>query len=191
MTRYGISITKSTAFRNSTQEFSNVYYFDGYVGTASAAEADAAIDAMVTKERPLYGTTVNFIRGRLWKQTADKATTEMLSQKNLSGTGSASPNATIDRERAYLFRLRAGLDSRGKPVFLRKWIHACCDLGGVALTGGMLSQTNGFTSGNRATLQALMAPFGTHDVGGAPGTLVSKNGRTTTAGATWEAHPYL
>jgi hypothetical protein len=34
MARIGLSITKSVAFRNSTQEFSNVYYYNNGGGCA-------------------------------------------------------------------------------------------------------------------------------------------------------------
>src|SRR3982751_6123800 len=116
MPRIGISITKSTAFRNSTQEFTNVYFFDLLTGYPAQVKADTYIDDMKTKETPLHSTAVTFVRGRCWTETGDKATSNMISQKNLSGTGSATNDATMDRERAFPFRLRAGVDSRGNPV---------------------------------------------------------------------------
>jgi hypothetical protein len=191
MTRIGISITKRVVFRDSTQEFSNVYYYDGLVGRPSVADADALIDQAANREKAFHGSNVTFIKGRLWEQTGSPGTTEMVSQKNLSGNGSLTPNAQMDKERAYLFRLRAGQDSRGNPVYLRKWYHACANIGGVAISAGILTNESGFTTAERTTLVNAINSIGSIGSGGTLGTLVSKNGRTTTAGFSWEAHKYL
>jgi hypothetical protein len=192
MARIGISITMSVPFRNSTQEFSNVVYYDGLSATPSFTDANNLIDELVTKLRPLYSAGVSFVRGRLWLQTGSEATTEMLSQKTLTGTGSGGAiSATMDRERAYLFRLRAGVDSRGNPVYLRKWIHACFDLGGVSTTGGIQTNASGFTTSQRATLEALVSGLGSCGSGPTQGAICAKGGRLPTAGATWSAHQFL
>ena len=191
MTRIGLSITMQVAFRDSTQEFSNVFFYDGLLGRPSVAQADSLIDEQVTRMKPLFATAVTFVRGRLWEQTGDKATTEMISQKTLSGTGTAATSSGADRERAYLFRLRAGVDSRGNPVYLRKWLHTQADIGGVSTAGAIQQNTTGFTTGQRSTLAALMNPFGSIGSGSTLGTLCAKGGRQPTAGAQWEAHKYL
>ena len=192
MARIGISITMSTPFRNGVQEFSNVIYYDGLASAPNQTEADNLIDELTTKLRPLYSNVVTFVRGRLWTQTGSQATNEMISQKNLTGTGSGgTANGNMDKERAYLFRLRAGSDSRGKPVYFRKWIHACFDLGGITTSGSILGNNSGFTSGQRTTLAGLVSGLGTCGAGGTLGTICSKNGRLSTAGANWEAHPFL
>jgi hypothetical protein len=191
MTRIGISITKSVVFRNSVQEFSNVYYYDGLLGRPSVAAADTLIDELTAKEKAIHASSVTFVRGRLWEQTGDKATTEMVSQKNLSGTGSLSPDTGVDRERAFLFRLRAGVDSRGNPVYLRKWFHVQADILQQGLSPGTLSQATGFSTTTRNNQAALMAPFGTCGSGPTLGTLCAKGGRQPTAGAQWEAHQFL
>jgi hypothetical protein len=191
MTRVGISITKSTPFRNATQEFSNVYYYDGLAGDPSVSGADALIDELVTKEKTLHATNVTFVRGRLWRQTGDKSTTEMISQKNLSGTGSKAPSTNFDKERALLYRLRAGVDSRGNPVYFRKWYHVMCDPSGTGYSAAELEQTAAFSSGRRGTLVTALPAIGSIGSGGTLGTLCSKNGRLSTAGANWEVHAYL
>ena len=191
MTRIGISITKRVVFRNSTQEFSNVSYYDGLVGRPSVTDAEGLIDTAANREKAFHGTSVTFVKGRLWEQTGDKATTEMIAQKNLSGTGALTDNAQMDRERAYLFRIRAGVDSRGNPVYLRKWFHACANIASVPITSGILTNQSGFTVGERASLVAAMNSIGSIGSGGTLGTLVAKGGRTTTAGQPWEAHQFL
>lgn len=191
MARIGIAITKRVVFRNSTQEFSNVYYYDGLLGTPSNAEADALIDQASNREKAWHGVQVSFIRGKCWSQVGTPSQNNMLAQKNLSGTGALADNAQMDRERAFLFRLRAGNDSRGNPVFLRKWYHAAANMGAVAISAGILTNQSGFTSGERTTIVNTMNAIGSIGSGSTLGTLCAKNGRQPTPGAQWEAHQFL
>jgi hypothetical protein len=191
MARIGVSITKNTSFRNSTQEFSNVYYYD-VTALPTAAQADTFIDNLTTLEKTFHGSNVTFVRGRVWSETGNKATNEMISQKNLSGTGARATTANIDKERAFLFRLRAGVDSRGNPVYLRKWFHACAEfVSGQGIATSIGANTSGWSTAERSAQVSAM-----NGIGGANGSplspaLVSKAGRFATAGATWEAHQFL
>jgi hypothetical protein len=190
--RVGISITKSCAFRNSTQEFSNVYFYDGLSLTPSPAQADALIDEAVTREKTWHSTGVTFVRGRCWLQTSDKATTEMISQKNLSGTGSGgAPTANMDRERAWLFRLRAGVDVRGNPVYLRKWFHTLGGFGAASVSQSILEQTGANSQATRDTAVGVMNSIGSIGSGVTAGVLCAKSGRLPTAGQVWSCHAYL
>jgi|SRR5215217_9209040 len=189
--RVGIAITKRVVFRNSTQEFSNVYYYDGLANKPTEAEGNTMLANQKAREVPLHSTDVTFIRGRLWSQVGDKSQNEMISQQNLSGTGTITDNATLDRERAWLFRLRAGVDSRGNPVYLRKWFHACGSIGSASLSGSILSNKGGFTQGERDSAVGVMNSIGSAPAGAGTGTLTSKNGRTSTAGSLWQAHAFL
>jgi len=182
MARFGVSITKSTAFRLSTQEFSNVYYYE-LATLPSQAAADAIIDNLVTLEKTFHSTAVTFVRGRLWSETGSPATNQMITQKNLSGTGSRTPQATMDKERAFLFRVRAGVNSRGNPVYLRKYYHACGD--------SVLAQIANFTQTQRDAQVAAMNAIGNANGSSGSPTLVAKSGRGITAGSTWSAHASL
>lgn len=191
MTRVGISITKQVAFRNSTQEFSNVYYYDGLAGVPSVTDAEALIDQAANREKAWHGTTVTFIRGRLWTQVGSPAQNNMIAQKNLSGTGALTENAQMDKERAFLFRLRAGVDSRGNPVYLRKWYHACANMGGVSITAGILTNASGFTQAQRDTIRDTMNSIGAIGSGTTAGVLCAKGGRLPDTGQVWSCHAFL
>jgi len=191
MAQIGISITKQTSFRNSTQEFSNVYYYTGG-STPNATQADALIDELTALEKTFHGTNVTFVRGRLWTETGNKATNNMISQKNLSGTGARTPVTSLDKERAFLFRLRAGVDSRGQPVYLRKWFHACAAFySGQTVNSTLLDNTSGFTSTERSNMVSQMNTIGGLSAAAGPWGLCAKSGRQPTAGETWVAHPFL
>jgi hypothetical protein len=115
----------------------------------------------------------------------------MIAQKNLSGTGSTG-QITYDKERAFLFRLRAGNDSRGNPVFLRKWIHAQGAIfSAQTIASGVLNNETGFTSADRASMVTKIQVIGEIGPGTKDWKLCSKSGRRPTAGSNWEAHKYF
>jgi hypothetical protein len=191
MPRIGVSITKSTSFRNGIQEFSNVYYYE--MGTLPDGPAASALaDNLVSLEKTFHSTAVTFVRKRVWHQTGDKATTEMIHQANLTGTGARSLVPGMDKERAYLFRLAAGADSRGNPVYLRKWYHSCGQfVSAIAPGGAVLENNSGFTTGERSSFVTAMQTIG--DAAGSAGVpkLCAKGGRLATVGANWSAHQFL
>lgn len=191
MPRFGVSITKSTSFRNSVQEFSNVYYYD-CVSLPNTTQAGNIIDALTALEKTWHASSVTFVRGRLWSETGNKATSEMILQKNLSGTG-ARTTGSIDKERAFLFRLRAGVDSRGNPVYLRKWYHACGEfVAGQTISTNVSQNTGGFTQAERDAQTAAIGAIGDANGGqGVVAKLVAKSGRQPDAGANWSAHQFL
>jgi len=189
--RIGVSITKSTSFRLSTQEFTNVYYYD-VDSTPTIAQADTFIDNLTALEKTFHSTSVTFVRGRCWTAGGTKAENNMISQKNLSGTGSKSTVSGFDKERSILFRLRAGVDTRGQPVYLRKWYHPCGYFSGsVVYSNQQIEQTAGFSASERASLVAAMGAIG--NANGSPllPVLVAKTGRPPSGGANWEAHQFL
>jgi hypothetical protein len=192
MPRLGVSITKSISFRGSAQEFSNTYYYNTLNAVGSAI-AEGLIDDIVSLERPMHGSNVSFVRAKCWLTgTGSQSTNEMLFQKNLTGVGtnaSASP-VNHDRERAFLVRFRAGVDSKGRPVYLRKWWHLEINaINTVPVSNAMLQQTEQLTSTQRAQLVTWGNNFKDRTVLGASFNLVSQNGRQITGDTT--AHPYF
>lgn len=191
MARVGLSITKSCTFRNATQEFSNVYYFNGGVSLPSTSDADSLIDAVKSFEAGIHAGNVTFVRGRIWSDTGSKATNEMITQKLLSGTGSLG-SLVYDKERAFLFRLRAGNDSRGQPVYLRKWYHTGGNgPGNVAVQTNVMGNTTGFTSTERNNMASAVNTCQQFIIGGIPYSLCAKGGRVPGIGENFVCHPFF
>src|SRR5215203_929881 len=191
MPRVGVSITKSVAFRNSVQEFSNVYYYE-LLTTPDESAAQALIQNLVTLEKTFHSTAVTFVRGRLWTQEGSPGTNNMITQINLSGTGARATSAQLDKERAFLFRIRAGNDSRGNPVYLRKWFHACGQfVSAQSIPTAVSENTSGWSTAERNAQVAAMQAIG--DANGSNGApkLVAKSGRQIDVGASWSAHQFL
>jgi len=192
MSRIGISITKAVAFRNSTQEFSNVYYYTNLGGLPDVAGADALIDQLTALEKTFHSTLVSFIRGRCWSQAGSPSANEMISAHNLSGTGARTTVPSLDKERAFLFRLRAGSDSRGNPVYLRKYYHACGQfVAASTISSNILENSSGFSNAERTAQVNAMNGIGQLSGSGGPWDLCAKSGRMATAGQTWSAHLFL
>ncbi len=195
MSRIGISITKEVAFRDNQQEFSNVYYYGNGTGALPGlTDAEALLDQLVALEKTFHSSLVSFVHGRLWSAGQGASVNEMLAEKTLTGTGSTTTDTTMDKERAYLFQFPAGVDSRGKQVYLRKWYHTCGVFpGGPSPVGGSIhSNATGFTTANRTAMSGNADDILTIGVTSSPGwALVSKNGRNVSAPASTETYKYL
>jgi hypothetical protein len=191
----GITITKETAFRDSVQQFTNMYFYNNGVGTVPGqAEAEALIDELVVSEKKWHTSVCEFVYARCWHQTLLQITTEMIFQKALSGLGGGgSQSVNMDKERAYLFRWRAGNDSRGQPVYLRKWYHTAGGFGTAlsAPASGYLANTTGFSASERTAMANLVQEVA--NLGGSPGPwdLCAKSGRGITGSVFPESHRYL
>jgi hypothetical protein len=178
VTRYGVSVQKRFSFRGGTQHFSNQYYYETAKSTDQLAELEALLDEVVAQERAMHSSNVTFVRGRLWSQLGTPAQNQMLVDKALSGTGAASPSTSLDRERAFLVRYRAGVDSRGRPVYLRKWWHLdVTAIAGVGITSQQMQNTAELTSAQRSALETFANSIGQFTSGGDLCELVAKNGR--------------
>lgn len=186
MPRVGVSITKRCAFRDSLQEWSNVYFYDG-IAIANEATGIAVMDELVGLEAAVHSTNCTIIRGRFWTAGGSPSANQMIAQKTYATVGALSPIANMDRERAYLISWPAGLDSRGHPVFLRKWYHTGAAHGGVGITAALLEQTTGFSAANRTAIFNALKFGETIQAGSAQ--LVAESGRQRTGPGT--AHKYL
>lgn len=190
----GITVTKEVAFRNSIQPFSNMYFYNNGIGTVpGAAAAEALLDEVVAFEKSIHSGSVDFAYGRVWHQTLLQITTEMIFQKPLTGVGSSTADGNMDRERAFLIRWRAGQDSRGQPVYLRKWYHTCGQFGAAsgAISANIHANVTGFTQAARDSIATKAQEI--YNIGGSPGPwdLCAKSGRGVSSGNTPQAHPFL
>jgi hypothetical protein len=191
MARFGVNILMRTAFRNGIQHFGNTHYYDDPLGTPALSTLEALVDDIVAKYKSKHSSNITFVRGRLWSQIGTPSQNQMLVDKPLTGTGSAAPISGLDRERAYLIRFRAGVDSRGRPVYLRKWWHLDANIGGGSVGATQQSQQGELDAATRAGVEALGESIKQIAVGTPTHTfnLVSKGGRVID-GAT-NAHRWL
>jgi hypothetical protein len=192
MTRFGVNIEKTVSFRGATQPFGNTYYYEAAVPAENTAYLNDLLDDLIAIERAAHSTIVTFVKARLWSQLGSPSQNNMLIQRSLSGTGTAaSPVTGQDRERAFLVRLRAGVDTRGRPVYLRKWFHLeVGSIGGASISGAQLDQTAQLTTAQQNAVIALMDSVKTLNPGAGPdAVLKAKNGRGFDGSTI--AHPWL
>lgn len=175
MARVGVSITKSVSFRGVQQEFSNVYHYNG--GTWDETAAESLIDQVKAAEVPLHASDVTFVRGACWSADGSPGSNEMIKQKLLSGVGSFLAIAAMDRERAFLVQFRAGNDSRGHPVFLRKWYHSCGAPTGVTVGSAQMQQTAALSGASRDAVEGLANVLFSVTVASVPRDLCAASGR--------------
>lgn len=189
MALFGVSITKRCTFRDSIQEFSNIYHYT-YTGlNPSVSLATDVVNRIVTLEKLIHSTEVTFVRAKVWSAGGTVAQNAMIHQMLLTGAGSGSLFAGLDRERAVLVQWPAGLDSRGHPVRLKKWFHTCGNVGSVGLSASITQQLTGFTDANRTAIAALVADLHPLVVNAQSMDLVGPTGRAITGPVV--AHKYL
>jgi hypothetical protein len=181
--RYGFSIEKTVLFRGTQQTFANIYYYEApAIPFTDTGALQAMLDQIVNKEKELHSTEVNFVRGRVWNTgTGDRQTNLMRLDTLLTGTGSLAASPRMDRERAVLVSIPAGLSVRNKPVFLRKWYHTCGFRSTNPFTDAQLQNTAELSASQRAywanglnDIQQLEL------VAGTVGNMCAQNGRQTT-----------
>lgn len=190
MALFGVSIEKTTSFRGVAQVFANVYHYNDAGGSPSDADLTSLVDQIVVDEKAMHATSVTFVRGRCWSAGGTEAANQMRVDKALSGAGSLTNSDALDRERAVLIRWRAGSDSRGRPVYLRKWYHSCATtVGGVAYATNVLGNIAGLTQASRDAAETQADNVVSYTAGGTVFTLCGPNGRVIT-GST-ECHPYI
>jgi hypothetical protein len=191
ITRFGLSVEKSTLFRGVQQPFANVYYYEAAYNPTDTTQLEAMLDALVTLEKTMHATSVNFKRGRLWNTgSGSQQGNQMRVDKDLTGTGSLGLSSNMDRERCFLIRWPAGFNTRGKQVYLRKWYHSLGDLTGLGAGTPALENTGTLPTGLRTAWENKADAVQDLQVAGIPvGSLVAQTGRTTTGQG--ECHPYL
>lgn len=188
----GVAITKRMAFRDATQEFTNVYHYQWTGLDPGASLAESLIDRLVVIERPLHATVVSFVAARCWNAGGTIQENDMIVEKVLNVAGTAVLRNEMDRERAFLFRWRAGVDSLGRPVYLRKYYHTCSHLNLTGLNSPAINEnTTGIPQAARDQAEALVADLDpiSFNNGSTVGRLISPTGRGVTGEL--ECHKYL
>lgn len=192
MAHVGVAIVKRFAFRDATQEFTNVYHYQWTGLDPGAALAESLIDRIVAIERPLHATVVSFVHARCWNAGGTIQENDMIIEKPLNLLGTATVRAGMDRERAFLFRWRAGVDSLGRPVYLRKYYHSVSHLGLSGVNSpGLDENTTGLPQAARDQAEAMVADLDpiSFNNGSTVGRLIAESGRGVTGEL--ECHKYL
>lgn len=182
----GINITKKVSFRGIQQEFTNTYHY--YLDGALTGPWEALVDELVAWEKTVHSVDVTFVRASLWSSGGTIAQNQMLFQKDLTGAGAVFATATLDRERAFLFRWPAGFSVTGKPVFLRKWYHTGGAFPGSSLPAAVLQNTQAFATSEKTSMASNVDNVTSIGVGSAWG-LCAESGRAPTGPP--ESHSWL
>jgi hypothetical protein len=133
MALFKVQITKSVSFKGNTDEFSNVYCYEGGVVDPDWA---AVVSALVAAEKTVHASAVTWVRAAVWDIGVPPNT--MRYTTSLSGTGSLSVSSGMYRECAYLIKWplpRSTATTRSVARSLKKWLHVCSNLAGTNTDG--------------------------------------------------------
>lgn len=187
MALFGVSIKKRTAFRGATQFFYNTYTYEGT--SLNFQDALGLINAIKLIEQDLHGSDVTWVEGRAWSTGGTQAQNQMIRTELLSGTGNNTTNASMDRERAVLIRWPAGVDVRGRPVYLRKYFHCCGGCNGNTFTSGHLQNTEALSDTIRTSIATRANALKVITLGALVLTMKGPTGRNATGDA--QCHRWL
>jgi hypothetical protein len=110
--------------------------------------------------------------------------------KALTGAGALTEVTFMDRERAVLVQTPAGINSRGKPVYLRKWYHVCAAAGPNSLTNAQIANTAQLSTQQRDYWAGKVNDIQELELLANPvASMVAQSGRVTTGEPA--CHPYL
>jgi hypothetical protein len=117
----GVSVVKAVTWRGIEEEFTNVWHYDASVDTTAESVADAVVD----EEKKVFGPNVTFKKVQVWGPADGTALqSQMLVQKDLTGTGTTFPGAVLAKELTAVISWDTGrVNTRGGRIFLRKYLH--------------------------------------------------------------------
>lgn len=119
-----VAITKRTLWHGQQESFDNVYYFDGPAFQAGDENYKRLVDAIVAAEKPVHGTSVEFMTARVWSAGGTIIQNITLGLYDLDGFGTAA-GSTLFGEAAALIEWQCERPNvLGRKVYLRKYIRS-------------------------------------------------------------------
>lgn len=192
MTPYGLSVTKQTVWHGVNEQFSNVYHFDFTGAIPSESGWDALIDAVVAKEKEMFGGNVAFMSSRVWGPT-DAGPLASITRRirDLSGTGSITPSVNMPPELAVVCSVFMGRNpSTQRKTFLRKFLHVKELPPGVGASAAMALGTAAFPTALKDYYTTRLNSLKTVTIGGVDNHLCKPNGDHIPLGTNWTCLDY-
>jgi hypothetical protein len=177
-----VAITKRQLWRGSQENFANVYHYQ--VPSVTTAVANDLVTRLVTLEKDLHGSTVNFVGARVWSAGGTAAENETVLLTDLSGPGNVVADNNMPPEMCFVVAWRTDrLNELDKPVYLRKYYHTQSNFNTAGVTVDMMNGRQPLNAalvtaiGNRtAGFRDLVTPSGTYGLTAPSGRVVTQAG---------------
>lgn len=187
---FAVSVLKEIPYRDTTEEFSNVYQYGG----ANPPEGDRAafMSAVANEEKGIMSQLVTFLEARMWEIGGTAAENDSLGIVDLSGTGSLGTVLQMPPEAAVLVQARSSRESiDSRPVYFRKWWHGIGSVGAVNFSGAQVQNQDPLTTVQKDALVAAFGRLAAITVAGVEYVMQSTNGGVVQLPATaydWVEH---
>jgi hypothetical protein len=169
----GLTVVKKFTYRgNSNEEFSNQYWFKG-PPPGDDPSWTVLMNDVLAQEEPIYPNTVTFVRAYGYNDDSSTANHVFVHDWVAAGT---PPKGSYIHTGTALAGDQAGLvvwktdqlNTRGKPIFLRKYIHAGdMDAGSPDnIASGWFTRLEAYGNGIRPLHGGLTNPSSEHHPGG-------------------------
>lgn len=128
----GITLVKKFTYRaDPNEEYANTYHFSGSVPSDNTAWT-ALFDALVAQEKTVYPSTTLVVQGYGYAtdNPADNSVwSHDVHSSPVAGTLSMTSGLKSMGDSAVWVRWKTSrLNSKGKPIYLRKYFHPACQL---------------------------------------------------------------
>lgn len=147
----GITVIKKFTYRgDATEEFANGYHFSGSVPADSTAW-QALFDALVVQEKTVYPAAASVVQGYGYAtdNPADNSVWSYdLHASPVAGTLDMTAGLQAAGDLAVWVRWKTSrLNTKGKPIYLRKYFHPACQLDSThpdTVKAGQVTALNAF-----------------------------------------------
>lgn len=130
-----VAVTKWFTWRGKTEEFSNVYVYDG-IDNNDTSQMQSVADALIAAEKTIFANTVTFGRVQIYS-FGSVGPNFMYHTSTHSGVGAATPSTGMYRESAVMIRRKLPRTyslTRSNQPYMRKYLHTL-NQHGTELTG--------------------------------------------------------
>lgn len=190
MVRVGVALTKQFPYRNTQEEFTNVFTYE--VPTADIATAQNLVAALLAHEKANHASIVKFTKSRVWTTGGTPAENVTIYISDLADFGTLGEDPGMHAQACYEVQWKTDRPSAtGKPVYLRKYLRSFATYASTGLTAGVYAGSTPLPTPIKTALQAyadklnpLVTSSGNYD-------LIAPSGRKVTARATMPTYMSL
>lgn len=186
----GVHITHSISWQGKQEEFDTVYHYDTPTITTASGWQEL-VNAIVALEKPLFPSTVNFVRARVHGPTdLTKVEDVMQYVGDLTGQGTATAGFPCPPELAVVSELYMGRGPKGGKQILKKFWHAA-QVEGTGAISPMTTGVNPLLAAQKTKFQTAYDSLKTITIGAGSNAICNEAGKHLPAGTSSTVKDYV
>lgn len=186
----GVHITHSINWQGKLEEWDTVYHYDTPTITTTSGWQEL-VNSIVTIEKPLFPSTVNFVRARVHGPTdATKVEDVMQYVGDLTGQGTATAGFPVPPELAVVVEMYMGRGPKGGKQILKKFYHAA-QIEGTGAISPMTTGVNPLLAAQKAKFIAAYEDLKDLPIGAGVNYICNESGKHLPVGTSATVKDYV